>query len=466
MIRKELKPLTAGKNHSNSVAPLNALTYKSDSKLTVALFPWGNVIEDFLNSINLSLDEFCTEMTGGWLFGYIEALKSAGVSTVLVCVSSTLSAPSRRIHTPTGAVMWFLPATSAYLAIHRQMVNPYGWTTEETFGSRLGIRRPWFTGLREIAPYLATPLNQVADVLKAEHCQAILCQEYEYQRFDLCVWLGKRLNIPVYASFQGGNFQLTKLEKLWRTWSIRASHGVIVATTSEIKRLRQHYRLPDKKIAQIFNPLDTSVWDESDKKCDRTIARTELSISPAAQVVVWHGRVEIYRKGLDILIEAWQQVCEQNSDHDLHLLLVGTGSDAAALRHKIEQTQLTNIHRVDEYILDRQRICRYLKAADIYVLPSRHEGFPVAPLEAMACGLPVVAANVPGIPDILEEGEASGGIRVPAENPTQLASALRYLLDDPDLCQTLGRHARQTIEANFSITAVGQAIRHFIFPDS
>lgn len=428
--------------------------------LSIALLPWGNVIEDFLESIDLSLEEFCQEMTGGWLFGYIEALKLVDIATVLICISATVTVPTRRVHKPTGAVIWLIPASPAYLWIHQRLVNPYGWTVEATFGrKKMGMYRPWFICLREIAPYLSTPLKSLSQILKQENCQAILCQEYEYARFDLCTVLGKLLNIPVFASFQGGNFQLTKLEKLGRKFSINACEGVIVATNSEIERLQKHYSLSRAKIAQIFNPLDLSVWQSG----DRTATRTELGIPLDAQVVVWHGRIDLHRKGLDILIEAWQKVSNHHPKSNFHLLLVGTGNDAATLHQKIEQMQLPRVHWLDEYILDRQRICNYLKAADIYTLPSRHEGFPVAPLEAMACGLPIVATEVSGIPDILEDNENSGGIRVPCENSTQLALAIERLLEDRELRQLLGENARQRLETHFSLLSVGQKLRNLLF---
>jgi glycosyltransferase involved in cell wall biosynthesis len=68
---------------------------------------------------------------------------------------------------------------------------------------------------------------------------------------------------------------------------------------------------------------------------------------------------------------------------------------------------------------------QYLSVADVYVFPSRHEGFPVAPLEAMACGLPIVAAYAPGICDILSEGEESGGLVVPTNNFTSSSKRRR-----------------------------------------
>lgn len=54
----------------------------------VALLPWGDLIDDFLDSIGLSFDDFRLRMTGGWLFGYVEALKAVGVRTVLVRVGA------------------------------------------------------------------------------------------------------------------------------------------------------------------------------------------------------------------------------------------------------------------------------------------------------------------------------------------------------------------------------------------
>lgn len=445
-----------------SVPTINSSLKHNQVNFTIALLPWGNVIEDFLESIDLSLEEFCHEMTGGWLFGYIEALKLMDISTVLICISATVTVPTRQIHKPTGAIIWLLPASPVYLWINQRMVNPYGWTVEATFGrKKMGICRPWFICLREIAPYLSTPLRSLSRVLKQENCQAILCQEYEYARFDLCTLLGKFLNIPVFASFQGGNFQLTKLEKLWRNLSIHACDGVIVATKSEINRLEEHYGLSSSKISQIFNPLEISVWQGG----DGTSTRTKLGIPLDAQVVVWHGRIDLHRKGLDILTEAWQKVSNHYPEGNFHLLLVGTGNDAVDLHQRIEQMQLPRVHWIDEYILDRQRIRNYLKAADIYTLPSRHEGFPVAPLEAMACGLPIVATEVSGIPDILENNENSGGTRVPCENSTQLASAVECLLEDRELRLRLGENARRRIESHFSLLSVGQKLRDLLIAE-
>jgi starch synthase len=151
---------------------------------------------------------------------------------------------------------------------------------------------------------------------------------------------------------------------------------------------------------------------------------------------------------------------------DLRLLLVGQGQDAQELHRRISTLQLGNVIWLREFVHDRIAIRRYLSAADVYVFPSRHEGFPVAPIEAMACGLPVIAAAAQGIPDILEDGEASGGLVVPCDDAAAMALALGRVLDDEAWGRELGRRARKRIEASFPLDRVGRQLREFLFPDA
>jgi glycosyltransferase involved in cell wall biosynthesis len=407
---------------------------------TVALLPWGDRFEDFYDKIGVSVETFRTQVTSGWLFHYIEALQSAGVRTVLYFASDTVDAPLRFTHAPTGAVVWLLPTPR----LHRKV---------------RGVARrftPRSEALPALASYVATPLRVLRRALKAEGCEAILCQEYESARFDLCTVLGRSMGLPVFATYQGAK-PGPWLERPIRRLAVRNSTGLIIAASEEAGRVRGTYRIPANRIANIPNPFDVQTW----RPIDRRRAREELGIAKDARVVEWHGHAQIWRKGLDVLLDARELVCEGRPDANLLLLLIGSGRNTVELRDRVKSD--ARIRWIDRYIHDRRELWTYICAADVYTLPSRHEGFAVAPVEAMAAGLPVVATDVPGVADLLRDGEEAGGIIVPREDPAALAAALGRLVDDDDLAHRLGARARRHAERDYSLEVVGNELRRFMF---
>jgi glycosyltransferase involved in cell wall biosynthesis len=424
----------------------------------VALLNWCHLIEDFLDNLGISFEVFQNEFRGSWLFGYIDALKAAGVRTVLICVSARVADPWRFVHGPTGAHVCVLPALRIYHTLRGLVPNPYGSSVVEAFGNVDLLHRPLYAAAKDIAAYLATPLKGLANELRREGCSALICQDYEHPRFDACVLLGKLIGLPVFATFQGGDTRYTSLERLARRFSLRACRGLIIATATEVQRVQSRYGVPARKIARIFNPIDATFW----KRMDRHGARAELNIPQGTCVMAWHGRVLLERKGLDLLIDGWDRICKSRPDEDLRLLLIGAGKDAVEVQNLIDAKGLRGVIWVREFVNNRSDLRRYLSAADVYLLPSRHEGFPVALMEAMACSLPVVAAAAPGVPDILADGEASGGLLVARNDAGALATALGYLLDDESRRLEFGSRARHRAESNFSLDSVGGRLRSFL----
>jgi starch synthase len=423
----------------------------------VALIDWSELLEDYLDNIGVTFESFRDEMTGGWMFGYIEALRRAGVRVALFCVSARVTETSRFTHAPTGADLCVLPASRAYRALRRRVLNPYANSLDEAVGMVQGrARRAWWSAAREVMPYLSTPIVQLARELRRQRCDALLVQDYEHARFDMCLLLGRLTRRRVYATFQGGDVSHRRLERALRRLTVQSADGLFVGAGGEAARLRDRYGLASEKIMSVYNPLDLSEWHTG----DRATSRRELGMLPETRVVVWHGRVDFRRKGLDVLLAAWQRICNEQPNKDLRLVLIGTGNDAAELRAGIEG--LRGVIWVDKYVRDRRRLQTYLHAADVYAFPSRHEGFAVAPLEAMASGLPVVAADAPGINDLLEGGESSGGIVVPRGDVTAFVTALTRLIDDEDLCRTLGARARARVEESFALEAVGARLKEFL----
>jgi len=439
-----------------------------DCQPAIALLLSMDLIDDFLDHIKISLETYCQEFVGSWIFGYIEALQHAGTRPILFCTSARVSSVTNYTHVPTGVQICILPASKIYMvyrSLRHQAMSLYSGGQNQLFteiNDPNPTRRSLLTRLKKqvqsIGKYFSLPLTALAHQLQVEGCKAILCQEYENARFDTCVLLGRLTDLPVYATFQGGDQISSAIEYPFRHLAFRACDGVIISTQNEIERVQDRYHLPSTKIARIFDPMDPTIWHP----LDRAASRTTLGIPVQARVVVCHGRIDWHRKGLDILLAAWEQICRDRPNVDLRLLLVGTGPDSPKLQQYLQTTNLRGVIWRDEFVNGREEIQRYLSAADVYTMTSRQEGFPIAPLEAMACGLPVVASDAPGVPDILEKGEDFGGIVIPRGNIQALVETLGQLLDDPARCQVLGKRARARIEKSFSPETVGQQLRGFL----
>ena len=358
-------------------------------------------------------------------------------------VSARVNQVWRFRHEPTGAQVCIVPSAPLHRAFR--------------YCARLTRlhKRGW---VKSLDSYLVLPLWRLAAELKRDEVRAIVFQDYENPSFDVCVLLGRLIGVPVFASFQGGRRHRSRIERWLRPRSVRACAGLIIGSQSEMQRVQNRYQVPPQKLTQLFNPIDVMAW----RPINRREARLAVGLPLDARIVVSHGRIDIAHKGLDRLLEAWRQVCHQRPDANLRLLLVGSGPDASQLRWQIEDLQLSNVMWIDQYLRDRSLLWRYLSGADVYVLASRYEGFPVAPIEAMACELPVVATEVSGILDIFPHGEASGGLVVPRNNAIALAEALGRVLDHEAWGRELGRRGRRRVEHCFSLESVGQQMKDLL----
>jgi glycosyltransferase involved in cell wall biosynthesis len=423
------------------------------SRGTVALLTGGNgVFEDFLDTIGFSLDDFAEWPRTGWLFGYVDALRSSGWKTVLFCVSRRVGRPTRVRHTASGTDLWILPVWKAYHFFTRGMIDPNGWFVHDVFGHVTGPRRLVCFARKEITSYLATPIGAFIRELRHEGCTAILTQDYENPRFDICVLLGKLLKIPVFATFQGGTAHPRGVQDVVRPIALRAAGGLVIGAGGESERIIDRYQVDKEKVWLIPNPIDLDFW----RPMDRGEARQALGVPLHSRIVIYHGRIAMWQKGLDVLLDAWEEVRAHRIGGNATLLVIGSGHDHSKFRERLDRIEWSGVQWVDRHEHDQAAMRRYLSAADLYVLPSRSEGFPVAPLEAMACGLPIIGTDIPAMLDILKHGKVSGGLVVRREDPRDLADAISRLLANPDLCFDLGRNARRNVEENYSIQRVGR----------
>ncbi|MEN8651261.1 glycosyltransferase family 4 protein [Streptomyces sp. 21So2-11] len=199
----------------------------------------------------------------------------------------------------------------------------------------------------------------------------------------------------------------------------------------------------------IRNGIDLGHFHPDDGT-SRTPARASLpllsEVPTGAPLVVCVGRL-CRQKGQDVLLRAWQQVTAAVAG--ARLVLVGDGPDRERLKDLAPPGVLFAGASGDTR--------PWFHAADVVVLPSRWEGMALAPLEAMACGRPVVMSDVSGARESLPPGHAAQCL-VPPEDPSALATALATLLTDPKLREALGRQAQTHTRSVFDVRNTAAAV--------
>ena len=146
--------------------------------------------------------------------------------------------------------------------------------------------------------------------------------------------------------------------------------------------------------------------------------RKKLGISKDVKVVLTVRRL-VYKNGVDTLIDAAKFAVRKKQN--IIFIVVGKGPDMASVQKQIEHMGLEKNIKLTGFVADKD-LHLYYNVADLFVLPSKSgEGLPLVALEAMACGLPVVATNVGGIGEIMMK---NFGKLVPANNPEALAEAI------------------------------------------
>lgn len=202
---------------------------------------------------------------------------------------------------------------------------------------------------------------------------------------------------------------------------------------------------PSTRARVVHNAVDLTVYRPAPVRAE---ARQALGLPTSGRLLIQVGRlvpVKSHRTSLHALA--------QLQDLDASLVLVGDGP----LRAELERlaVELGIAERV-RFVGFRENVSAWLAAADIYLMPSLKEGFPLALLEAMASGVAPIAARVGGIPEAIEEGV--NGLLVPPGEADALAAAIRHLCMETELRERLAIAARQSVEACFSLERQAAAV--------
>lgn len=218
--------------------------------------------------------------------------------------------------------------------------------------------------------------------------------------------------------------------------------SAVVALNDRIRQELIGAGIPPQRIHEAPNGVPLPPLEDA---ADRLIWRHRLGLPTTGPMAVFVGRISP-EKGLPDLLEAWRHVTKQVGD--ARLVVVGDGPQATELRALAADQP--NIH----WPGPTQQPQRYLRAADVFALPSYEEGVSIALLEAMAAAVPIVATDIPGNQRLIESGRH--GLLVPPRRPDLLAKDILVQLRATTIATAMARAARQRVEDEFSITQMAR----------
>jgi glycogen synthase len=219
--------------------------------------------------------------------------------------------------------------------------------------------------------------------------------------------------------------------------AVEEADRIIAVSTQMRDDVLRHFRVEPERVAVLGNGVDAAVF----RHTDRMDALVRYGIH--APYVLFVGRIS-EQKGIFDLLEATAAF-----PPDVELVLCASAPDTPALEARLRAAVASRPHvRWINAMVPVEDVVQLYSHASLFVCPSVYEPFGLINLEAMACGTPVVATRVGGIPEVVLDGET--GQLVPPRDPAALADAVRRLLADPGRAAEFGAAGRRRVEARFS----------------
>lgn len=229
--------------------------------------------------------------------------------------------------------------------------------------------------------------------------------------------VGRTLGVPVVVGSIGSDLRRISdpFTRYFVGRTLREASGVITVS-EELRRRAIGFGLPPEKVTAILNGFDAATFFPG----DRATARREVGYAHDGELILFVGTL-LKTKGLHELVVAFQGLAARRPN--VRLAIIGEGIFSKVLRRLVAESGLGD--RI--LMLGRKpssEVGAWMRAADVFCLPSYSEGCPNVVVEALACGVPVVATDVGGTPELVRD--SSAGILVPPQN----ADAIRRALSD------------------------------------
>ncbi len=264
----------------------------------------------------------------------------------------------------------------------------------------------------------------------------------------------RRIGARHVITMHGGQY----FAERWRRraamrWAVRRSAALVAVSGATASHLHRSLGLDASAVTVVPNGI-------AFRSGHRQRVREELALADDTLLVLAVGNLYPV-KGHRTLLDALGLVCRANASLDWRLAIAGRGEETDALEALARGQGIADrVHLLGF----RPDVPDLLSAADVFAMPSHSEGLPLALVEAMGAGLPVIASAVGGIPEVVRT--ETDGILVPPRDPSALGDALVRVMSDAVLRRTLGDAARARVQREYAVSTMAERYEALYRPES
>jgi glycosyltransferase involved in cell wall biosynthesis len=330
--------------------------------------------------------------------------------------------------------MEFIPKEQIYLYLNEFFMNTIRWIEKNDNQYSLIHSHYWYSGS------VALKLKDHLEVPLVHNSHSLGRVKYEILN----------QNKPIFA-----DMRLLEEELI-----LRKANAIIASTPQEVKNILDLYKVTGENIELIRTGVNSRLFRPIEKK----VARSKTGIN-FKNIILFVGRIT-KAKGLRILIKSLVRVKDQFNE-EIKLIIIG-GDISGAMHSEVESKEkkylrqlIRRLNLQKEVIflgsLNRELLPYIYSIADVCVVPSLYESFGLVAVEAMSCGLPVIASKVGGLAHTVRDGYS--GLHFPPGRSDELATAILELIEDSEKKEEIGENARIRTSREFGLTQTVQQIK-------
>jgi glycosyltransferase involved in cell wall biosynthesis len=373
------------------------------SRPRIAFFDFPDVFEDFYPHLGVDQWAFATRWAATGNHAFVRLLQREVADITWHELSLAPEVPET-VHEVTGARVCYHRSSAAHRALWRAFYMPANsWRWQNAYPA---FALP--------SSYLAPLSSDLLRALRRDRPDMIFSQDYSSGKFDMLLALARLLRIPL-AAYHTGSVPDQYVGRFAKRFTIKAADLLIASSEPERQLLISRFGAKPDRVRVILTPIDLEVF----RPRDRRASAERQGLDPECRRILFVGRLEDPVKRVSTLIRSFGALADRHPAAEL--LIAGTGEDETDLRKLAAEVAPDRI-RFLGWISDAEELAELLTASDCLTLQSVTEGFPTVVGEALACGTPVVATAVGGIPDIIEPGRH--GRLVPPNDEAALEQAL------------------------------------------